>query len=243
MLEGFDFGVGMLLPSLGRDMKERDETARDDRARLGRQRGMAPRRRWRNLRCVPPVVRDDVLRFLPRAAPDPRSSDPPRRLVRVARTGHERALEECVDVGEYDLFVRCSADLGDRTREPLLRHTDRFGRHFTGSFSDLFSWYTVLAGLAFVAALRFHGAVFLTLRTVGDLCERATRSPRGSRPSPSSSERLPHRDARCRSRSQRQERLPGSRPRHPGGDGGDRGGCSARLTVMDLRSQRLRRRS
>jgi cytochrome d ubiquinol oxidase subunit II len=35
---------------------------------------------------------------------------------------------------------------------------------FTGSFWDLFSPYTVLAGLAFVALFAFHGATFLTLR-------------------------------------------------------------------------------
>jgi len=47
---------------------------------------------------------------------------------------------------------------------------------FTGSFWDLFSPYTVLAGLAVVAIFAFHGATFLTLRTAGDLCERARRA-------------------------------------------------------------------
>ena len=45
--------------------------------------------------------------------------------------------------------------------------------NFTGSFVDLFSWYSVLAGVALVFLFAFHGAVFLTLRTVGDLCDRA----------------------------------------------------------------------
>src|SRR5262245_22441376 len=44
---------------------------------------------------------------------------------------------------------------------------------FTGTFWDLFSPYTVLAGLAVVALFAFHGATFLTLRTAGELCERA----------------------------------------------------------------------
>jgi cytochrome d ubiquinol oxidase subunit II len=47
---------------------------------------------------------------------------------------------------------------------------------FTGSFWDLFSPYTVLAGLAVVAVFAFHGATFLTLRTTGDLRERARRA-------------------------------------------------------------------
>jgi cytochrome d ubiquinol oxidase subunit II len=47
---------------------------------------------------------------------------------------------------------------------------------FDGTFWDLFSGYTVLAGLAVVAIFAFHGATFLTLRTQGDLLERAGRA-------------------------------------------------------------------
>ena len=49
---------------------------------------------------------------------------------------------------------------------------------FTGTFWDLFSGYTVLAGIAFVLLFAFHGAAFLTLRTTGDLYERAGRAAR-----------------------------------------------------------------
>jgi cytochrome d ubiquinol oxidase subunit II len=44
---------------------------------------------------------------------------------------------------------------------------------FTGNVLDLFSAYTVVAGLAVVAVFAAHGAAYLTLRTSGDLCERA----------------------------------------------------------------------
>jgi cytochrome bd ubiquinol oxidase subunit II len=47
---------------------------------------------------------------------------------------------------------------------------------FTGTFWDLFSPYTVLAGVAVIALFAFHGATFLTLRTTGDFCERARRT-------------------------------------------------------------------
>ncbi len=47
---------------------------------------------------------------------------------------------------------------------------------FTGTFWDLFNGYTVFAGLAVVVFFAFHGAVFLTLRTTGDLCERALKT-------------------------------------------------------------------
>jgi cytochrome d ubiquinol oxidase subunit II len=49
---------------------------------------------------------------------------------------------------------------------------------FTGTFWDLFHPYTVLAGLAVVALFAFHGATFLTLRTRDDLLDRASRAAR-----------------------------------------------------------------
>jgi cytochrome bd ubiquinol oxidase subunit II len=47
---------------------------------------------------------------------------------------------------------------------------------FTGDFLDLFRPYTVFAGLAVVVLFAFHGATYLTVRTVGDLGERAART-------------------------------------------------------------------
>src|SRR6476661_7862865 len=44
---------------------------------------------------------------------------------------------------------------------------------FTGDFLDLFNGYTVLAGLALVAIFAAHGATYLTLRLSGDFCQRA----------------------------------------------------------------------
>jgi cytochrome d ubiquinol oxidase subunit II len=53
---------------------------------------------------------------------------------------------------------------------------------FAGDFGDLFSGYTVLAGIAFVLVSALHGAVFLTLRTPEDLQERARRRAAGLAP-------------------------------------------------------------
>jgi cytochrome d ubiquinol oxidase subunit II len=44
---------------------------------------------------------------------------------------------------------------------------------YTGGFWNLFTGYTILGGIAFVLLFAFHGAIFLTLRTTGDLYERA----------------------------------------------------------------------
>ena len=49
---------------------------------------------------------------------------------------------------------------------------------YTGTFWDLFSPYTVVAGLAVVLLFAFHGATYLTLKTTGDLLARATRAAR-----------------------------------------------------------------
>lgn len=49
---------------------------------------------------------------------------------------------------------------------------------FSGNFFDLFSAYTVVAGLAVVAVFALHGASYLTVRTVGDFCERAATAAR-----------------------------------------------------------------
>jgi cytochrome d ubiquinol oxidase subunit II len=49
---------------------------------------------------------------------------------------------------------------------------------FSGNFWDLFSVYTVLGGVTVVLVFAFHGATFLTIRTTGDLCKRAALAAR-----------------------------------------------------------------
>jgi len=49
---------------------------------------------------------------------------------------------------------------------------------YAGTFWDLFSPYTLFAGVAVVLLFAFHGATFLTLRTVGELRDRAEHAAR-----------------------------------------------------------------
>jgi cytochrome bd ubiquinol oxidase subunit II len=49
-------------------------------------------------------------------------------------------------------------------------------QNYAGDFGDLFSVYTILAGIAVCLLFALHGAVFLTLRTLGDLRARALRT-------------------------------------------------------------------
>lgn len=46
---------------------------------------------------------------------------------------------------------------------------------YVGSFFDLLSPYTLVGGIAFLLVFLFHGALFLTLRIEGELIERARR--------------------------------------------------------------------
>jgi cytochrome d ubiquinol oxidase subunit II len=49
---------------------------------------------------------------------------------------------------------------------------------YDGNLIDLFTGYTVFAGVAFVLLFAFHGATYLTLRTTGDLYERVRTAAR-----------------------------------------------------------------
>jgi cytochrome bd ubiquinol oxidase subunit II len=49
-------------------------------------------------------------------------------------------------------------------------------QNFAGDFGDLFSGYTILAGIAVVLLFAAHGAVFLRLRMTGDLYDRVRRA-------------------------------------------------------------------
>jgi cytochrome d ubiquinol oxidase subunit II len=49
---------------------------------------------------------------------------------------------------------------------------------YDGNLVDLFTGYTVFAGIAFVLLFAFHGASYLTLRTTGDLYDRVRSAAR-----------------------------------------------------------------
>jgi cytochrome bd ubiquinol oxidase subunit II len=48
----------------------------------------------------------------------------------------------------------------------------------TGNLAALFNWYTVLGGLSIVLLFAYHGAGYLAIRTTGALCERAQTASR-----------------------------------------------------------------
>ena len=86
---------------------------------------------------------------------DARPADRPRGLVRVARASATPALAGRLAVGEHDRKHRRARSSGawrSRTSSTASRWTPT--HDFTGDFLDLFSPYTVVAGLAVVACSR-----------------------------------------------------------------------------------------
>ena len=178
VLEGFDFGVGILLPVVGRDEAERDTMLRTigpvwdgNEVWLVVATGatFAAFPAWYAtmfsalylallliLVCL--ILR--VVSFEWRE----RSETPGARLS--------------LAMGEHRGEHRGALPLGRGAREPPAWAAAERRRRLHWTFLDLFSGYTVLAGLAAVLLFALHGAAFLTLRTDGDLQERAATAAR-----------------------------------------------------------------
>ena len=92
VLEGFDFGVGMLLPVLGTKRHRAPRPDQHHRSGVGRQRGVAAGRGRCDVRCLPRVVRDALQRVLPAAADHPARAHRARRRVRVPAQARRREL-------------------------------------------------------------------------------------------------------------------------------------------------------
>ena len=178
VLEGFDFGVGMLLPTVPRDEEERDTM----------------------FASIGPVWDGNEV-WLVVAAGATFAAFP--AWYATMFSGFYLALLLILVL----LIVRVvSFEWRERSDSPRWRATWRWANtvgsvgaafvwgvalanlvhgvpldsdgHFTGDVLDLFSGYTVLAGLSVVALFALHGAVYLSLRTSGELCERAAVAAR-----------------------------------------------------------------
>jgi cytochrome d ubiquinol oxidase subunit II len=178
VLEGFDFGVGMLLPTVPRDEEERDTM----------------------FESIGPVWDGNEV-WLVVAAGATFAAFP--AWYATMFSGFYLALLLILVL----LIVRVvSFEWRERSDSPRWRATWRWANtvgsvgaafvwgvalanlvhgvpldsdgHFAGVVLDLFSGYTVLAGLSIVALFALHGAVYLNLRTTGELCERAAVAAR-----------------------------------------------------------------
>ena len=106
---------------------------------------------------------------------------------------------------------------------------------FTGNLLDLFSAYSVFAGIAVVALFAFHGATFLTLRTTGELRDRAeAAAPEACDSGRRAGRGVPRVDRRGRDGPQRQGSLPAGATR----SGRDRGARASTLFLFAGRNGR-----
>ena len=175
-------------PIVGRDERERRTALKRDRAVLGRQRGLADRRRRGDVRGVPRLVRDAVLRPVPGAAADPggadrargRRSSSARRSRRRAGGGRGRGRRRWAAARS-----RCCSGSGSAAWSPGCRSTPTASTR--GGFVDIFTAYGVWTGLTLLSLSVLHGATFLALKTEGPVRERsralgvrALRWPRSS---------------------------------------------------------------
>ena len=126
VLEGFDFGVGMLIRAVGRTPNERRAVIHSIGPVWDGNEVWLHRGRRRDVRRVPGVVRDAVLGLLPRAVPDPRRADRPRGGIRVLGQAAGARVAVALGVGADRRQLRAGAAVGRRLgehRRPACRST------------------------------------------------------------------------------------------------------------------------
>jgi cytochrome d ubiquinol oxidase subunit II len=178
VLEGFDFGVGMLLPFLPRDEEERSEMFRSigpvwdgnevwlvvagaaTFAAFPSWYGTMFSGFYLALLLVLVLLIVRVVSFEWRDKSDSRRW---RRVWMWANAGGSTGIALVWGVALADLIHGVPINSGG---------------DYTGTFWDLFSAYSVLGGIAFVLLFTFHGSCYLAVRTSGDLCERSRRAAR-----------------------------------------------------------------
>ena len=189
MLEGFDFGVGMLLP-------------------------FARPRRHASAAClintIGPVWDGNEVwlitaggamfaafpewyatlfsRLLPAAAAHPGGADRAQRRDRVARQDRRRPLAARAGTGRSSSARACPRCCGaSRSRTSCAASRSTPTTSTPATFFDLLNPFALLGGADHAAAVPLHGAVFLALKTDGDDPGTApARSPVGSAWSPRS---------------------------------------------------------
>ncbi len=124
-LEGFDFGVGMLLPVLGQGREGAPGALQHHRPGLGRQRGVGAGGRRRDLRRLPRVVRHAVQRLLPAAAADPGRADRAQPRLRLPRQARRRHLARPLGRRGDLRLLPAGGPVGRRVRQHRRRRADR----------------------------------------------------------------------------------------------------------------------
>jgi cytochrome bd ubiquinol oxidase subunit II len=177
-LEGFDFGVGMLLPFLPRDERERRvmfETigpvwdGNEVWLVVAAGATFAAFPAWYGTMfsgfylALLLILFFLIVRVVSFEWREKSESPRTQRMWLLANAGGSTGIALVWGIGLSNLLYGVPLDSEG---------------HYAGDFWDLFSGYPILGGLAFVLLFAFHGAAFLTLRTTGDLCARSQAAAR-----------------------------------------------------------------
>jgi len=178
VLEGFDFGVGMLLPFLARDERERSVMfgtigpvwdGNEVWLVVAGGATFAAFPAWYGSMfsgfylALLLILFFLIVRVVSFEWREKSESPRARRIWLLANAGGSTGIALIWGIGLSNLLH--GVPLGS-------------DGSYTGDFWDLFAGYTILGGIAFVLLFAFHGAAFLTLRTTGDLCRRAQAAAR-----------------------------------------------------------------
>ena len=178
VLEGFDFGVGMLLPFLPRDERERSVMfgtigpvwdGNEVWLVVAGAATFAAFPAWYGTMfsgfylALLLILFFLIVRAVSFEWREKSESPRTRRIWLLANAGGSTGIALVWGIGLSNLLHGVPIDSDG---------------HYAGTFWDLFSGYTILGGIAFVLLFAFHGAAFLTLRTTGDLCLRAAAATR-----------------------------------------------------------------
>ena len=128
--------------------------------------------------AFPGLVRDDVLRALPRARARARGAVRARRLVRVPRQARRARWRAgwswALTIGSVLIPLLIGVGLGDLLYGlPINQQHD-----FTGNFFDLLTGYGLMTGVTLLTLCLLHGATFLALRTTDEIRDRARGAAR-----------------------------------------------------------------
>ena len=152
-LEGFDFGVGILMPFLGKDDTDRRVMINTIGPVWDGNEVWLIVAGGATFAAFPELVRDPVQRLLPRAVPDPRGADLPRGRVRVPRQGPHPEWGRWWDRAIFWGSARAGAAVGRRVRQHPARGADRRNKEFVGPFFDLLNPFALLSGVTSLAAV------------------------------------------------------------------------------------------
>ena len=173
VLEGFDYGVGILLPVVGKQRggaphrRDRPSARCGTATRCGCSRP-AVRRSQRSRSGTPPCSAASTCRCCSSSWPSSCAAWPSSTAASASDPVWRRRWDAAIVFGSLLPAVLWGVAFGNIVRGVELSSNPAGGFVVTGSFFDLLNPYALLGGLTTLTLFVTHGAVFLALKTDGD---------------------------------------------------------------------------